>query len=344
MGQRDPSAIYPFNLLDLAATAWAAPNLPLFPGALGPTSAPVSVSAPAAGAPPWLRPLHEIQQGALSLNPSDPASSGDTAASPWTSSDWSATPRIPAAAPSYADRNAANPYLGSAADAGELDPARTRRLLAEAKRAYDFATWISGDRSIGSSLPIGYVAAATDALRPSTPSARSDERFDSAAGAQPLQNQLAPMGNALFVRSSGWPFPRAPMDPAVPPMIVAASDQAPARSSWGFGPPLSDFAPYSAENQQRGRATYKVIQDPLDALGVYLRRGGSALRGNDDYNRCMRAANGSTEDWVSFCDSMLFGLRGNVAGNDSAWQECREKDYESKQMKENWCRNQFGGE
>jgi hypothetical protein len=69
---------------------------------------------------------------------------------------------------------ASNPYLASASDAGGLDPTRTRRLLAEAKRAYDFAAWISGDPSIGSSLPIGYVAAATNAPRTSTPTSIDD--------------------------------------------------------------------------------------------------------------------------------------------------------------------------
>ena len=189
MGPRDPRDIYPFNLLDLAATAWAAPNLPLFPGAPTPTSAPVAVSAPAAGALPWLRPLHEIQQAALARSPSDPASSGDTAAGPWTSA-LSAGPRIPAAAPPYADRTASNPYLGSAVGAAELDPARTSGLVADARRAYDFAAWISGDPSIGSSLPMGYVAAATDFSRPSAPSAGIDQQFDGAVGTQPPQNQL----------------------------------------------------------------------------------------------------------------------------------------------------------
>jgi hypothetical protein len=354
MGPRGSSSIYPSNLLDLVrATAWAPPNLPLFPGlAPAPTGAPVEVSAPAAGASPWLRPLHEIQQAALSLNPSDRASSGDTAASPWTA-DWSATPRIPAAAPPYADRDASNPYHGSAADAGELDPARTRRLLAEAKRASDFAAWISDGPTIRSAQPMGYVAGATDAPRPSAPSAGSDDQFDGAVGTQPPQNQLGPASNGLFVQSSGWPFPPASMDAALPPMVVAANDQAPAGPWWepvspatprpSYSVPLADFAPYSPENQQRGTATYRVIQEALDALGIYLRRTGSAIGGNDDYNRCMRAANGSAGEWGAFCDSMLFGLRGNVAGNDSAWRECRAKDYESKQIKENWCRNQFGG-
>ena len=217
MGPRDSLANYPFNLLDMAATAWAPPNLPLFPGAPATTGVP-AVSAPAAGAPPWLRPLHEIQQAAFSGYPSDSAPSGDTAASPWASSGWSATPTIPAGAPPYAARAASNPYLGSAAGAGELDPVRTRRLLAEAKRDYDFAAWISADPSIGSSLPMGYVAAATNAPRPGMLRPGIDEQFDGAVGPQPPQNYLGPASNGPFVQSSGWSFPRASMNAALPPM------------------------------------------------------------------------------------------------------------------------------
>jgi len=194
MGPRDPRDIYPFNLLDLAATAWAAPNLPLFPGAPTPTSAPVAVSAPAAGALPWLRPLHEIQQAALARSPSDPASSGDTAAGPWTSA-LSAGPRIPAAAPPYADRTASNPYLGSAVGAAELDPARTSGLVADARRAYDFAAWISGGPSARPAQPMEYAAGTPDARRANTssggtPSVGIDQQFDGAVGTQPPQNQL----------------------------------------------------------------------------------------------------------------------------------------------------------
>lgn len=339
MGPRESSGIYPPNLLDLVrAAAWFPPNLPLLPGA----GAQLTIPAVAAGAPPWLQPLPEIQQAALFRNPSDPASSGETAASPWTS-DWSATPRIPAAAPPYADRTVSNPYFGSVAGAGELDLGRTRSLLAEAKRASDFAAWISGDPGIRSEQPMGYVTAAADAPRPGTASVGSNEQFDDAVATQPPQNQLGPAMNGLFVQSSSWPLSRASGGAASPPMVVAASDQAPARPRLppGFLPP--DFVPYTPENQQRGMATYGVIKDALDALGVYLRRAGSAIGGNDDYNRCLRAANGSPEEWGAFCDSIPFGLRGNVAGNDSAWKECRSKDYESKQVKINWCENQFGG-
>jgi len=271
MGPRDPSTNHPFNLLDLAATAWAPPNLPLFPGAPAPTGAPVAVSAPAADAPPWLRPLHELQQTALSRNPFDTASSGETPASRWTSSDWVATPRIPAAAPPYVARAASNPYVGSAAAAGELDPARTRRLLAEAKRAYDFAAWISGGPDVRPPQPMQYAAAAADVSRPGAPSAGIDQQFDGVVGLRPSQDQLGPTSNGLFVRSSSWPLPRASMDAALPPMVLAASDQASPNigdqnegatipSPW----PDSIFWPGSPSAMKAGRNFIRNVQDLID--------------------------------------------------------------------------------
>ena len=278
MGPRGSSSIDPSNLLDLVrAAAWDPPNLPLFPGlAPAPTGAPVAVSAPAAGAPPWLRPLNEIQQAALSRDPSDPASSGDTAASPWTSG-LSAMPRIPAAALPYADRAASNPYLSSADGAGELGPARTRRLLAEAKRAYDFAAWISGGPSVRSAQPTGYAATATDAPRPGAPSAGINGQSDGAEGTQPPQGQLGPASNGLFVQSSGWPFPPTSMDAASPPMVVAASGQAPPSirdpnrgaaipSPW----PDSILWPGSPSAMKGARNFIRNVHDLIDALGKWF--------------------------------------------------------------------------
>ena len=70
-----------------------------------------------------------------------------------------------------------------------------------------------------------------------------------------------------------------------------------------------------------------------------------AIRGGRGraYDRCIAAANGSTDDWQAFCDSIPSIVRGNVAGNDSAIGECNRKTLESRQMKINWCENQFGG-
>ena len=270
MGPRNPSAIYPFNLRDLADTAWAPPNLPLFPGAPAPAGVPAAFSAPTAGTPPWLRLPHEIQQAALSLNPTGPAASGDTAANPWTS-EWSATPPISAVAPPYAASATSNTYSDSAASAGELDPARTQRLLAEAKRAYDFAAWISGRPSARSAQPMGYAAAAINAPRLGMPSAGSDERFDSAVGTQPPQYQSGSATNSRFARSSDWPSPSASNDVASPPIVVAANDQAP--SIWGpKGGPINPFPnsqlwPGSPAAMEGARNFADNIHNLIDAWG-----------------------------------------------------------------------------
>ena len=177
MGPRDPSGIYPFNVLDLVrAAAWAPPNLPLFPGA----PAPTAVSTPEAGAPPWLRPLHEIQQAALSRNLSDPAFPDDTAASQGTS-NGSGAPAARAAASPYTGAAAANPYLGPSAGDDALDPARTLRLLKRAKRDLDFVRWISGVPDAGPAQPMQYVAPAADAPRSGAPMTGIDDAVDQPA-------------------------------------------------------------------------------------------------------------------------------------------------------------------
>jgi hypothetical protein len=76
--------------------------------------------------------------------------------------------------------------------------------LAEAKRAYDFAAWISGDPSVGSALPLRYVAAAADAPRPREPSAGSDD--DDAATA-PARLRWAPVSSADSSNDSGSVVP-----------------------------------------------------------------------------------------------------------------------------------------
>jgi uncharacterized protein YbdZ (MbtH family) len=55
----------------------------------------------------------------------------------------------------------------------------------------------------------------------------------------------------------------------------------------------------------------------------------------------MEAANGSTTQWNSFCDDLPGGWN-NVVGQQGLREACWSKTYESKQNKENWCRNQFG--
>jgi hypothetical protein len=144
--------------------------------------------------------------------------------------------------------------------------------LAEAKRDYDFAAWISADPSIGSSLPMGYVAAATNAPRPGMLRPGIDEQFDGAVGPQPPQNYLGPASNGPFVQSSGWSFPRASMNAALPPMVLAASDQA-APNIWDQNRgatipspwPDSIFWPGSPSAMKAGRNFVRNLQDLIDA-------------------------------------------------------------------------------
>lgn len=55
----------------------------------------------------------------------------------------------------------------------------------------------------------------------------------------------------------------------------------------------------------------------------------------DDRSRCINAANGTTDDWESFCRSL---------GSKSARGACWSKTYEPSTDKKNWCGAQFGVE
>jgi RHS repeat-associated protein len=64
--------------------------------------------------------------------------------------------------------------------------------------------------------------------------------------------------------------------------------------------------------------------------------------GGDDYQRCMRAANGNENDWASFCRTIRRGIPNNVVGEGTARAACFNHTLESTQNKINWCENQFG--
>lgn len=205
MGPRDPSD-YLSNLLDLArAAAWAPPNLPLFnPPAPAPTDAPMAASAPADGAPPWLQPPHDIQRVAGTRSPSlpDPASPADIAASPWTSNGSSA-PGAPAAAGPYTGAVASNLYLASSAGGDTLDPARTQRVLARAKRAHDFVAWMSGSPSVRPDQSMPYAAPAADTPWPGTPTTGIDDAVDQPAPFNPPPYTGAAAPNPSLGSSAG---------------------------------------------------------------------------------------------------------------------------------------------
>lgn len=67
-----------------------------------------------------------------------------------------------------------------------------------------------------------------------------------------------------------------------------------------------------------------------------------ASGGGSDFNRCLRAASGSTEDWEEFCRSIPSGLMSKTVGGETAKRACWSKTYESGNNKTEWCDNQFG--
>jgi hypothetical protein len=89
------------------------------------------------------------------------------------------------------------------------------------------------------------------------------------------------------------------------------------------------------------------IPDWWRAVGAYLQLYRDVRRswsgGDDDYNRCMRAAAGDTDSWEELCRHLDFQM-SKTTGAQSANRGCWAKTYEPPQNKENWCRNQFGGD
>lgn len=98
-----------------------------------------------------------------------------------------------------------------------------------------------------------------------------------------------------------------------------------------------------------GSSTQSLALPVPDALGalwtIYqLQRGaisGSFGSGNDNYNRCVRAVDGGTDDWENFC-KYLERAQNNTVGGESQNRACWSKTYESRTNKKQWCENQFG--
>ncbi len=76
-------------------------------------------------------------------------------------------------------------------------------------------------------------------------------------------------------------------------------------------------------------------------LQILPRVASGAFRGGgDDYSRCIRAADGDTDDWEELCRRLEYG-QNNTAGGESVGRACWSKTYESRQNKKAWCDNQF---
>jgi hypothetical protein len=93
-------------------------------------------------------------------------------------------------------------------------------------------------------------------------------------------------------------------------------------------------------------------QIPMPAIPDWWKAAGPILRGvlsgmggggNDGYRRCMRAADGSTEQWEEFCRNLASGTN-NTAGGETQNRACWSKTYESETNKKEWCSNQFGSD
>jgi hypothetical protein len=88
------------------------------------------------------------------------------------------------------------------------------------------------------------------------------------------------------------------------------------------------------------------IPDSLRALWTIYQLQRRAITGGfgggeDNYNRCVRAVDGDTDDWENFC-KYLDRAQSNTVGGESQNRACWSKTYESRANKKLWCDNQFG--
>jgi hypothetical protein len=146
----------------------------------------------------------------------------------------------------------------------------------------------------------------------------------------PTQSQAIPgeNGDSAFQLAS---FPGASVlrQPAPMPGVTPINDDALRRPWWAPGPP----DPWLAEQFRKG----------IDGLVNSYRSRSRAAGGGADYERCMRAANGDTDQWEDFCRG-LPDAWNRVVGAQSLREACWSKTYESTENKINWCRNQFGNQ
>jgi hypothetical protein len=169
------------------------------------------------------------------------------AASPWTSNASSA-PDAHAATRPYSGAAAASPYLGSSIGGDVLDPARTRRLLALAKRDDDFVRWLSGLSGVRPAQPMQYLAPAADAPRPGVATTGIDDAVDHPA---PFNRPSSPPPLPLFAaprRPQGtyWSL-FSPTDALLTAGDLGALDGPPAAPTWPWaGQPFYPPPPAAA--------------------------------------------------------------------------------------------------
>lgn len=114
----------------------------------------------------------------------------------------------------------------------------------------------------------------------------------------------------------------------------------------GFGQlsrprPFPPFGPVPAPEGSEGSAN-EFWRRLREFWSLISPRVGASGGGGSDFNRCLRAASGSTEDWEEFCRSIPSGLMSKTVGGETAKRACWSKTYESGNNKTEWCDNQFG--
>jgi hypothetical protein len=114
----------------------------------------------------------------------------------------------------------------------------------------------------------------------------------------------------------------------------------------GGGLPLPPIPGGAGRSQPLPHIPALPVPDSLrDLWAIYqLQRGalsGGFGGGNDNYNRCVRAVDGGTDDWENFC-KYLDRAPNNTVGGESQNRACWSKTYESRNQKKQWCENQFG--
>lgn len=91
-----------------------------------------------------------------------------------------------------------------------------------------------------------------------------------------------------------------------------------------------------------GDTTSQSVSEESDHPLRLLLKGmyGNGAAGDDAYTRCVKAAEGSTDDWENFC-RFLARRQNNTVGGESQNRACWSKSLLSKSEKKNYCYNQF---
>lgn len=133
------------------------------------------------------------------------------------------------------------------------------------------------------------------------------------------------------------------------PRSVSASTQSTDRVApvvAGFGQltrprPLPPFGPTPAPEGSEASA-HEFWRRLKEFWSLISPRVGASGGGGGDFNRCLRAASGSTSDWEEFCKSIPSDLMSRTVGGETAGRACWSKTFESEQNKTGWCKNQYG--